>query len=86
MEKALAEKNMEGITAMAHKLLPLFTMLGAARCIPALIWMEQKRGTTEVTGEVAEKTNFILKEVQEVMDEAQRQTGKTDIHEKGRSL
>ena len=86
MEKALAEKNMEGITAMAHKLLPLFTMLGAARCIPALIWMEQKRGTTEVTGEVAEKTNFILKEVQEVMDEAQRQTGKTDIHEKGRNL
>ena len=73
MKKALTEKNMEGITAIAHKLLPLFTMLGAARCIPALTWMEQKRGTTEVTDEVIEKTNFIVKEVKEVMDEAQRQ-------------
>ena len=73
MEKALAEKNMEGIAAMAHKLLPLFTMLGATRCIPALTWLEQKRGTTEITDEVIEKTNFIVKEVQEVMDEARRQ-------------
>ena len=73
MEKALAEKNMEGITAMAHKLLPLFTMLGATRCLPTLTWMEQKRGTTEVTGEVIEKTDFIIKEVKEVIDEAKRQ-------------
>lgn len=73
MEKALAEKNMEGIAAMAHKLLPLFTMLGATRCLPALTWLEQKRGTTEITDEVIEKTNFIVKEVQEVMDEARRQ-------------
>ena len=73
MQKALAERNMEGITAIAHKLLPLFTMLGATRCIPALTWMEQKRGTTEVTDEVIEKTNFIIKEVKEVIDEAQRQ-------------
>lgn len=73
MQKALAERNMEGITAIAHKLLPLFTMLGATPCIPALTWMEQKRGTTEVTDEVIEKTNFIIKEVKEVIDEAQRQ-------------
>ena len=73
MEKALAEKNMEGIAAMAHKLLPLFTMLGTTRCIPALTWLEQKRGTTKITDEVIEKTNFIVKEVQEVMDEARRQ-------------
>ena len=48
MEEALAKKNMEDITAIAHKLLPLFTMLGATRCIPALTWMEQRRGTTEI--------------------------------------
>ena len=72
MEKALAENDMEGITATAHKLLPLFTMLGATRSLPALTWMEQKRGTTEVTEEAAEKTNFLLKEIKEVIDEAQK--------------
>ena len=66
---------MEGITAMAHKLLPLFTMLGATRCIPALTWMEQRRGTTEVSEEAVEKTIFIINETGKVIDEAQKQAG-----------
>ena len=61
MEEALAKRNMEGITAIAHKLLPLFTMLGATRCIPALTWMEQRRGTAEISEEAVEKTNFYSK-------------------------
>ena len=73
MEEALAKKNMEDITAIAHKLLPLFTMLGATRCIPALTWMEQRRGTTEISEEAVEKTNFIVKEIEKVIDEAQKQ-------------
>ena len=73
MEEALAKRNMEGITAIAHKLLPLFTMLGATRCIPALTWMEQRRGTAEISEEAVEKTNFIVKEIEKVIDEAQKQ-------------
>ena len=73
MEEALAKKNMEDITAIAHKLLPLFTMLGATRCIPALTWMEQRRGTAEISEEAVEKTNFIVKEIEKVIDEAQKQ-------------
>lgn len=72
MEKALEEKDPAGITAMAHKLLPLFTMLDAERCIPPLKWLEEKRGTTEMTDEMAHKTNFILKEIQEVIREAEQ--------------
>ena len=73
MEEALAKKNMEDITAIAHKLLPLFTMLGATRCIPALTWMEQRRGTTEIGEEAIEKTNFIIEEIEKVIDEAKKQ-------------
>ena len=73
MATALAEKDMAGITAMAHKLLPLFTMLGATRCIPPLTWLEQKRGTTEVTAEVIDKTEFILKEIKGIIKEAEEQ-------------
>lgn len=72
MKKALEEKDLAGITAVAHKLLPLFTMLGAERCIPPLKWLEEKRGTTEMTDEMAHKTNFILKEIQEVIREAEQ--------------
>lgn len=72
MEKALEEKDPAGITAMAHKLLPLFTMLGAERCIPSLKWLEEKRGTTGMTDEMADKTNFVLKEIQEVIREAEQ--------------
>lgn len=72
MKKALEEKDLAGITAVAHKLLPLFTMLGAERCIPSLKWLEEKRGTTGMTDEIADKTNFILKEIQEVIREAEQ--------------
>lgn len=72
MEKALEEKDPAGITAMAHKLLPLFTMLNAERCILPLRWLEEKRGTTGMTDEMADKTNFILKEIQEVIREAEQ--------------
>lgn len=72
MEKALEEKDPAGITAMAHKLLPLFTMLGAERCIPSLKWLEEKRGTAGMTDEMADKTNFVLKEIQEVIREAEQ--------------
>ena len=50
-----------------------FTMLGATRCIPALTWMEQRRGTAEISEEAVEKTNFIVKEIEKVIDEAQKQ-------------
>lgn len=71
MEKALAEKDMKGISATAHKLLPLFTMLGATRSIPALRWLEEKRGTTDITTEVTEKTALILNEIRKVIQEAE---------------
>lgn len=71
MQEALSGKNMPGITAMAHKLLPLFTMLGAEKCIPSLTWLEQKRESTEVTGEVTEKTRLILNEIDDIIRQAE---------------
>lgn len=71
MQEALTGKDMSGITAMAHKLLPLFTMLGAKKCIPSLTWLEQKRGSTEVTGEVTEKTRLILNEIDDIIRQAE---------------
>ena len=44
MQQALNEKEVDGIAAMAHKLLPLFTMIGAEETIAPLKWLEACRG------------------------------------------
>lgn len=73
METALRRKDIEGIAAMAHKLLPLFTMIDASTCTATLSWLEQKRGSGEITQEAMEKTNFILKETEEIIRQAKMQ-------------
>ena len=70
---ALENEEIEGITAMAHKLLPLFTMLGANTSIAPLTWLEQRRGTTEMTSEIREKALFILDEIDRVIRQAEEQ-------------
>lgn len=71
MKEAFEQKEMNGITAMAHKLLPLFTLLGAQQCIPALTRLEQLRGTTDITEEVTESTILILAETDKILQEAE---------------
>lgn len=44
MQQALAGKEVDGIAAMAHKLLPLFTLIGAMEAVPLLNWLETQRG------------------------------------------
>ena len=44
MQQALNDKEVDGIAAMAHKLLPLFTMIGADETITPLKWLEACRG------------------------------------------
>lgn len=74
MKQALDEKDMAAIAAMAHKLLPLFTMLGATRCLSSLAWLEGKRESTdqEITDEVIAKTTLVLKEIEEIIKEAEK--------------
>lgn len=73
MATALEAGQMSEITEAAHKLLPLFTMLNAARCVPVLTWMEERRGTTELSDEAREKTLFVLQEVEKVLEEGRKQ-------------
>lgn len=72
MQTALEAGQMTEITESAHKLLPLFTMLNAVRCVSALTWMEERRGTTELTNEAREKTRFVLQEVDRVLEEGRK--------------
>ena len=73
MEEALAKRNMEGITAIAHKTVAAVHHAGSHPLHSCTDMMEQRRGTAEISEEAVEKTNFIVKEIEKVIDEAQKQ-------------
>ena len=54
MQQALTDREVDGIAAMAHKLLPLFTLIGASESVASLRWLESCRG--EEFSEEIEKT------------------------------
>ena len=71
MQQALNDKEVDGIAAMAHKLLPLFTMIGADETITPLKWLEACRGG-EFSERIEETTLNILEAVRKIISEAER--------------
>lgn len=71
MQQALNDKEVDGIAAMAHKLLPLFTMIGADETITPLKWLETCRGE-KFSEKIEETTLNILEAVRKVISEAER--------------
>ena len=70
MQQALNEKEVDGIAAMAHKLLPLFTMIGAEETIVPLKWLEACRGE-EFSEKIEETTFNTLEAVRKIISEAE---------------
>lgn len=71
MEAGLKEEDMEIIAGMAHKLLPLLTMIKAMEILPLLSWLESKRNET-FSDEVKQKTEEVLPLLRQVVDEARK--------------
>ena len=71
MQQALNDKEVDGIAAMAHKLLPLFTMIGADETITQLKWLEACRGE-KFSEKIEETTLNILEAVHKIISEAER--------------
>lgn len=69
MQQALADKDVDAIAAMAHKLLPLFTLLGASVAVSSLSWLETLRGQ-RFSDEIRMKTECVVDEIQRVLLEA----------------
>ncbi|WP_373259683.1 hybrid sensor histidine kinase/response regulator [Bacteroides xylanisolvens] len=69
MQQALNDKEVDGIAAMAHKLLPLFTMIGVDEAIPLLEWLEVQRGQ-DFSKKVKKKPDHVLQEILIVLTKA----------------
>lgn len=71
MQQALLNEEVDGIAAMAHKLLPLFTLIGASDALPLLSRLETERGR-RFTDEISIKTETVLREIQRVLEAARQ--------------
>lgn len=71
MENAIQTTDVDGIVGMAHKLLPLFTLLGASEALPLLSWLEQRRGEI-ISDEIIQKASEALRQIDVVLAEARR--------------
>ena len=70
MQQALADKDTDGIAAMAHKLLPLLTLIGASEAIAPLKYLESCRGES-FTSEIGDATSTTLLTVCMIISEAE---------------
>lgn len=70
MQQALADKETDGIAAMAHKLLPLFTLIGASDVITPLKFLESCRGES-FSSEIGETASTALSTVCTIISEAE---------------
>ena len=71
MEESVRTMDVDGIAGIAHKLLPLFTLLGASGVLPLLSWLEQRRGEA-ISDEIVRKAKEALQQVDIVLTEARR--------------
>lgn len=69
MQQALDNQNVDGIAAIAHKLLPLLTMIGATEVAELLAWLEMQRGDT-YSEEVRQRVERTLKLLTKVIKAA----------------
>ncbi len=69
LEEALKNGDSRLIRHIAHKQLPLFTMIEAQDCIPVLVWLE-KEPYNEITLPAAQKVNFVLQQTDAIIREA----------------
>ncbi|WP_071144808.1 ATP-binding response regulator [Bacteroides ihuae] len=70
MDAALQARDVVAISSMAHKMLPLFTLLGATETVSLLSWLEGKRGATVFSKKMEEKVLSTLKLIDIAIEQA----------------
>ncbi|MCD7899443.1 MAG: ATP-binding protein [Bacteroides sp.] len=72
LKKASLTKDMKTLTNIAHKLLPLFTLINVEEIIPQLTWLEDQRGNA-YSRETAVKVKQILTQIEQVLKMAEQE-------------
>lgn len=67
LREALEKEDAKHISRIAHKLIPLFTLINATEVRPLLAWLEAQR-EVEFSIEMKEETEKVIKEIKIVID------------------
>lgn len=70
LKEALTNKDIKTIAGLAHKLLPLFTLIHATDCVEPLRWLEKQRDEESLTEEAMEKTASVLLKIGKIIQSA----------------
>lgn len=71
LANALQNKDAKSITDLAHKLLPLFTLIEASTCLPSLTWLEAERNKC-FSQEMQTAVTSLLNDIDLSIDEAKQ--------------
>lgn len=66
-QKAIKEQSVPQLTQLAHKMLPLFTMLQATQVVERMQWIEQQKTLSSCTNELLETATCLIKEIEQVI-------------------
>lgn len=74
LQTALNASDAERLTGLAHKMLPLFRMINATRCVQFLAWLEAHRDEA-FSADMQEKAIFALEEIDKVIVQCEKFSG-----------
>ena len=77
LKQALENNDMKKATDITHRILPIFKMINAKKCIPQLEWLETKRNEQKISQESKEKFILIQEELTAIISEAKK---KATVH------
>lgn len=74
LQTALDASDAKHLTGLAHKMLPLFRMINATRCVQFLAWLEAHRDEA-FSADMQEKAIFALEEIDKVIVQCEKFSG-----------
>ena len=78
INEASKARDMKQVCAIAHKMLPTFIMIEAKEAVPALQWLESRKGESTYAQETDKTVRLITEQAEYVIIEAEKVAEKID--------
>lgn len=70
IQKAVEHKDMTSLCKIAHKMLPIFSMIQADKALPSLQWLEERREEKTLTAEAQQHAAILIKIAEDIIQQA----------------
>lgn len=70
IQKAVEHKDMTSLCKIAHKMLPIFSMIQANKALPSLQWLEERREEKILTVEAQKHATILIKTAEDIIQQA----------------